>query len=115
MDSIRMELRLPVEKIEKMKLILTEVKDLKSISKKKLECLTGVLSHCATVVRGGPLFCRRLYDLYKVLLAKRLSSIYVPSEAKKDIQWWIRFGEIFNGKSAMLNLILVVTCILMLH
>lgn len=51
----------------------------------------------------GRLFCRRLYDLYKVLLAKRLSSIYIPLEAKRDIQWWVRFGEVFNGRSAMAN------------
>lgn len=69
-DSIVMELRLPAEKILKLKSVLNKVKDLRSISKKKLESLTGVLSHCATIVRGGRLFCRRLYDLYKVLISK---------------------------------------------
>lgn len=102
-DSISMELRLPEEKIIKMKSVLHDVRQLKSISRKKLESLTGVLAHCATVVRGGRLFCRRLYDLYKVMIKKSLSVIYVPVEVKKDIDWWIRFGEVFNGRAAIAN------------
>lgn len=37
------------------------------------------------------------------MLKKNLPSIYIPVEAKKDIDWWIYFGEIFNGRSAMTN------------
>lgn len=102
-DSCAMELRLPHEKLLKLKQILLDIQGKRSISKKGLESLTGVLSHCATVIRGGRLFCRRLYDLYKVLISKKLSTIYILAEARKDIEWWSRFGEVFNGKSAIRN------------
>lgn len=102
-DSCAMELRLPLEKLVKLKQVLLDVSGKRSISRKALESLTGVLSHCATVIRGGRLFCRRLYDLYKVMISKNLSTIYIPLEARKDIEWWSRFSEFFNGKSAIRN------------
>lgn len=33
-----------------------------SASKKELEKLTGLLAHCATIIRGGRAFCRNLYN-----------------------------------------------------
>lgn len=52
-DSVRMELRLPEGKLEKIQTLLSEVNKSDFISKKNLEKLTGYLAHCATIVKGG--------------------------------------------------------------
>lgn len=51
-DTKLMELRLPEGKIVKTLNLLEKVSGCKSISKKNLERLTGLLAHCSTVVRG---------------------------------------------------------------
>lgn len=102
-DSERMELRLPPGKLEKIQVLLDQVKDVQYISKKLLEKLTGYLAHCALIVKGGRIFCRRLYDLYKVMLAKNIKRIRMSSSAKEDILWWSRFALCFNGKAAIAN------------
>lgn len=100
-DTVLMEIRLPEGKLEKTLGILKKVCCCKSISKKNLEKLTGLLGHCSTVVRGGRTFCRRLYNLHKLAHSKHLNVIRLGSEAKEDINWWIKFIRVFNGKSAI--------------
>ena len=68
---------------------------------KELEHVTGVLSHCATVVKGGRTFTRRLFNLLKATRKKRrlkLSSIY-----KDDLEWWDSFFVWFNGKAKVIS------------
>ena len=63
-DSNEMEIRLPVDKLEKLKGLLAKYINKNSIGKKELESLGGLLSHCVHVVDGGKVY--RFYDLYKV-------------------------------------------------
>lgn len=102
-DSIAMELRLPEGKLQKMRSLLSQVNGLNHIDRKSLERLTGYLAHCSTIIRGGRLFCRRLYDLYKVMHSKNLKRIRIPAATKADIIWWHDFAEQFNGKAAIAN------------
>lgn len=102
-DSIKMELRLPEGKLTKIRDLLSQVANCTVIDKKTLERLTGYLAHCATIVRGGRLFCRNLYNLYKVMHSKNLQRIRMPKSAIDDIQWWSTFASTFNGKSAIAN------------
>lgn len=97
-DSTLMEFRLPTEKLEKMKTLLCSVNNAISITKKDLEVLCGVLAHCATIV-----FCRRLYDLFKLMGQKNLTRISIPAAARQDIQWWFKFSHLFNGRAAISN------------
>lgn len=73
------------------------------ICKHDLEVLTGILAHCAVIVRGGRVFCRRLYDLYKVMITKDINRIKIPTSALDDLQWWSKFLDIFNGRAMMSN------------
>lgn len=98
-----MELRHPPGKLDKLACILNKHKDVKFISKKSLEILTGLLAHCATIVKGGRVFCRRLYDLYKLMCNKQLKRVCVSVAARDDILWWFHFSHIFNGKNAIRN------------
>ena len=64
-DSNEMEIRLPLDKLEKLKGLSAKYINKNSIGKKELESLGGLLSHCAHVVDGGRVYTRRFYDLYK--------------------------------------------------
>lgn len=88
-DSLKMELRLPQGKLEKLSVMLDSILDTVYISKKSLEVLTGLLAHCATIVKGGRVFCRRLYDLYKVMCNKQIKRIRISDSAQEDIRWWV--------------------------
>lgn len=59
-DTVLLELHLPEGKVSKALALLNKVKGCKSISRKNLEKLTGLLAHCSTVVRGGRTFCKLL-------------------------------------------------------
>ena len=97
-DSNEMEIRLPVDKLEKLKGLLAKYINKNSIGKKELESLGGLLSHCAHVVDGGRVYSRRFYDLYKVILKHNLKSIKLGKMAREDLMWWSNFCESFNGK-----------------
>ena len=101
-DSIEMELRLPKDKLEKLILSVNTFKDKSSISKKELESLGGLLSHCSHVVDGGRTHSRRFYDLYKVILNNNLKRIKLGLAAKEDLKWWANFAKTFNGKKKMI-------------
>ena len=102
-DSIAMELRLPESKIEKLNCYLDKYVAADRISKKELESLGGLLSHCASLVRGGKTFCRRLYNLYKEVCGKGYKSIKIPEIVKSDLNWWKVFCRTFNGVSQINN------------
>ena len=101
-DSIEMELRLPKDKLEKLILSVNTFKDKSSISKKELESLGGLLSHCSHVVDGGRTHSRRFYDLYKVILNNNLKRIKLGLAAKEDLKWWANFAKTFNGKKKII-------------
>ena len=102
-DSEKMELRLPEAKLEKLRSILDIYKFEEKITKHDLESLGGLLSHCSHVVRGGKIFCRRIYQLYKDMLAKGKKWIRIPAEIRRDIEWWDKFCTHFNGVSKINN------------
>lgn len=101
-DSVLMELCLPEGKLEKVNDMLLKHRNATFISKKDLEVVTGMLAHCATIVKGGRVFTRRVYDLCKVVHLKQLKRVRIPEIARQDLQWWYQFVRIFNGKGAIL-------------
>lgn len=100
-DSVRMELRLPVGKIEKLRVALDKFSVKKSASKHQLEQLCGLLAHCATVVKGGRVFCRRLYDACKIASRTKSKCVRLNTMVKDDIARWKKFAVLFNGKAAI--------------
>ncbi len=62
-DTIRMEARLPQDKLQKCLCLIQSYIQLQKISIKKLESLTGLLNFASKVVWPGQPFLRRLYNL----------------------------------------------------
>lgn len=100
-DSALMELRHPGGKLEKMSKLVTEFLGKKKATKKELEKLTGLLAHCATVIRGGRTFCRSLYNLENMASNSLSKSVWIHDAAKDDLNWWAHCACIFNGKSVI--------------
>ena len=104
-DSVAMEVRLPSGKLAKLKALLANYLAKDKISKHDLESLGGLLSHCSHVVRGGKIFCKRIYSLYKELFRRNRKSIRIPADARADIRWWRSFCESFNRVAKINNVL----------
>ena len=102
-DSVTMELRLPQSKLLRLRDLLETYVTRKKISKKDLESLGGLLSHCSHLVRGGRTFCRRIFNLYKEICVKNLKVISMSPEVRSDLNWWRVFCVSFNGVSQINN------------
>ncbi len=63
LDSVKMEVRLPGEKLGHLRKCLREWKGMKACRKRDLLSIIGHLSHACKAVRAGRSFLRRLLDL----------------------------------------------------
>ena len=99
-DTVAMQLRLPQEKLIRIKELLWQWRGKKGCRRKELKSLIGVLSHACKVVKPGRTFLRRLIDLSK-LVRKPSHYVRLNREARSDIEWWFRFADQWNGVSMM--------------
>lgn len=102
LDSVRMEARLPDDKLAKCRQLLTVFLARRSVCLKELQSLIGLLNFTCLVVVPGRAFLRRLIDLTKGV-RKPHHHIRLSKGAKLDIALWLRFLTDFNGKSFFLD------------
>ena len=97
-----LELSLPEDKLEKLRVILLKFQNKTKVKQKDLERLGGLLAHCAKVVQGGRTFCRRIHDLIASL---RNPHHYARLNRgfREDIARWATFASTFNGKAGILG------------
>ena len=99
-DTMAMELRLPQEKLQRLKLLVAEWRHRKSCLRKELESLVGHLSHACKVVRPGRRFLRGLIG--RLAGAKRRHfHIRLNTEFRADLEWWHIFLASWNGTSLL--------------
>ena len=101
-DSINMELTLPLEKVHKLRASITSSLDKGYASKKDLERIGGLVSYCSYVVRGGRTFSRRIFDL-AASYTRKCSRIPLDDAIKADFDWWLAFCGVFNGKACIIR------------
>ena len=101
LDTEAQELRLPPEKLEKIRSQLNKWSSRKSCSKRELLSLIGTLQHCCQAIVLGRPFLRRLIDR-----ASSVTELYFrvafTSWEREDISWWIRLFCDWNGRSLFL-------------
>ena len=95
-DTVLSLLRLPADKLTRLRGMLTEWSKWWGCTKRELLSLIGSLHHAATVVKPGRIFLRRLIDLSKVPKALH-HFVRLNPEARSDIQWWQAFACRWNG------------------
>ena len=95
-DSARQEIRLPEEKLARLRLELRAWGDRRSASKRQLQSLIGLLNHAAKVVRPGRPFLRTLIDTMKIPRGQD-QKVWLNLECRGDIVWWQEFLMAWNG------------------
>ena len=102
-DTQQMELRLPEEKLSRLKGMISKWKGRKSCRKRELLSLIGQLQHACRVVRAGRTFLRRMIDLSTVVVELH-HHIRLNKGFRSDLQWWDLFLEGWNGVSMFASL-----------
>ena len=97
-----MVVRLPQEKLTRLKCMLSRWSRLKCYRKRDLQSLVGYLHDASVVIRP---FIRCLIDLLKSAHHRpQHAFLRLNVEARSDILWWSTFIESWNGLSMMHNL-----------
>ena len=94
-DSMRGELRLSLEKVDRLRRQLRDWLQLKRCTKRELLSIAGQLQHAATVVWPGRTFLRLLLDL-SATVAKPTHHISLNKAAWSDLIWWNEFLADWN-------------------
>jgi hypothetical protein len=102
LDSELIEIRLPLDKLGKLKDQLNHFKFKKKATLRELQSLIGLLNFACSVVPPGRAFLRRLIDL-TIGLSKPHHHRRLNKETRSDIQAWLIFVESFNGKCLFLS------------
>ena len=91
-------LRLPADKLARLKATLAKWSSRRSCRRRQLESLIGSLQHACRVVRPGRAFMRRMIDLLRMPSAtKGHHHIRLNRGFRADLQWWSTFAEHWNG------------------
>ena len=102
LDSIKMEARLPMDKVERIRNLLGTFLNRKSCTKKELLSLLGHLNFASRVIYPG-----RAFVSYLISLSTTVTSLFhhvkLTSECRLDIKMWALFLEQWNGISFFLD------------
>jgi hypothetical protein len=97
-DSIKMEARLPINKLQR---ILREVKEIlspkKMITRHELQSLLGFLTFCTKVFPLGRPFLRHIFNM----LRRPHKRQRLTAAARRDLQWWRTLLPLWSGITAI--------------
>ena len=99
-DTVALQLRLPVDKLSRLKTELNSAITRRCMMKHNLQSLTGLLQHATKVIRPGRPFLQRLYALQSVGSFPH-HQIRLNIAARADIIWWHTFVDSWNGLSLL--------------
>ena len=97
-DTEAFQVRLPDEKLARLKQLIQDWQGKHNCTRKELESLLGHLSHAATAVRPGRLFLRQLFGLL-AHTSQPYSYIRLNCSIRADLSWWLYFLHEWNGVS----------------
>ena len=103
LDTERLEVRLPEEKMDNLSQLLLEWRQKRNCTKRELLSLMGVLHHACQVVRPGRTFLRQMIELSKVV-KQPYHHLRLNTEFRSDLEWWILFLPRWNGVSMLTSL-----------
>ena len=101
-DTIQMQLRLPVEKLRRVQTTVREWLGRKAGRRRELESLVGLLQHAAKVVRPGRRFVRRTI-VVMTAVKDRDRFVRLNAEIRSDLYWWSEFVANWNGVGIIMN------------
>ena len=102
LDSGKMEVRLPKDKLEKKSgLFWAHIRNVK-IRLHTLQSIIGLLNFCCIVVRSGRCFFRRLIDLTRYV-SQPNHRVTLNKDARRDLAAWQLSIMHFNGSNLLLK------------
>ena len=96
LDSIKMEARLPQDKLDKCKDKIQSILAKSTVRRGELESVAGLLNFACKVVRPGRAFLRRIYNIIATSKSK-FHFVHVNHKLKGDLTTWLTFLQSFNG------------------
>jgi hypothetical protein len=109
-DTIQMTMRLPQDKLFKLKSNIQACLKSKKVTLKFLQSLIGLLNFACKVVAPGRALCRRLIDL-TIGIRKPHHKIKINADTKADLQVWLNFLQQYNGVTLIHNIWTADTCL----
>lgn len=100
LDSVKMESRLPAEKLQRTRELVATWRGRKACRVKELQSLVGSLQHACKVVHPGRSFVRRMHELLK-RSRKDSDHLRLNREFRADVEWWHIFLAEWNGVSML--------------
>ena len=98
LDMVRMEARLPDDKLQRIRQEIQSWLDKRSATKRQILSLVGLLQHAAKVVCPGRTFVGRMYSV--AAKVKELDHFTrLNKEFRSDLYWWYTFINEWNGIS----------------
>ena len=102
LDSHKMEARLPVDKVERIKTALYEFQSKRSTTLQELQSLIGTLNFACKVISPGRPFLQRMIALTRGV-KKPHRHIKLTAGFFKDLDMWSLFIEQWNGIGLFLS------------
>ena len=100
LDTGRMEARLPIEKLQRAKELVSSWMTKKKATKREILSLIGILQYATKIVRSGKTFLSRMYQT-----AAKLRELHFYTrlniEFRSNLRWWDMFLESWNGLSLL--------------
>ena len=95
-NTTEMSLSIPEDKLRQVLETVRKYEKARSVSKKTLQSILGLLLHVAKCVRPARLFVSRLLE---ALRAATGTYVNVNADMRADFRWFLEFGTQWNGKS----------------
>lgn len=102
LDSIKMEARLPEDKLRKCRMLLSEFHKRRKVTLRELQSLLGLLNFTCSVILPGRAFLRRLIDLTKGVHRPHYR-IRLTKACRQDMLVWLTFLQEFNGRTFFID------------
>ena len=102
LDTLKMEARLPADKIQRICDILQSFLDVKSCTKRQILSLLGHLQFACRVIHPGRSFVSYLISL-STSVHELHHHVKLTEECRLDIDMWFKFLSNWNGVSFFLN------------
>ena len=100
LDSELLQLRLPRDKLDKLRQLVAKWRERKGCTKRELKSLAGYLNHACKVIRPGRRFLRGVFGLLSQF-HKQDHMIRLNTAFRADMEWWHVFASSWNGVSLM--------------
>jgi hypothetical protein len=96
-NTVEGSISVPEERMIEIRALVLEWEGKNESTKVELQSLIGKLQFISKCVQQSRIFINRLLDTLRSISAQK--SFIIPEAFRKDLRWWSKFVDIFNGVS----------------